>query len=264
MSRIAVVIPVFNQSEDLLRTLASIDPQEADLEVFVVDDGSMPAVSIKTTDYRHPVHLITLLQNGGCTEARNTALRVICKGNFDYVALHDAGDTDVDDRMALEAAFLDQHPQVAVVGAWARYVDRSGQLLYVHRPPATSEEIRARMPFVSAFSHPASMIRLSAIKAVGLYDPAYPIASDYEIFFRLTEAYDTANLQKVLIEKEDHPQSLSLGQRRRSLLYRLRAQIQHFRYLSYRSYLGVMSTLILLLIPYRSVVAIKRRRGYAH
>lgn len=264
MSRVAVVIPVFNQQEDLLRTLDSIDGQSCDLEVFVVDDGSTPAISVDTTRYRHPVHLITLLTNSGCTTARNTALEQILDMDFDYVALQDAGDTDIGERMQTEADFLDSNPGVAVVGSWARYVDRAGNLLYVHKPPAVTQAIRARMPFVSAFAHPATMIRLSALRRVGLYDPAYPIASDYEIFFRLTREFDTANLQRALINKEDHPDSLSLGQRRRSLAYRLRAQFQHFRLGSFRSYLGVFSTLILLLIPYSAVVAVKRRRGYAN
>jgi hypothetical protein len=67
----------------------------------------------------------------------------------------------------------------------------------------------------------------------------------------------------VLIHKEDNPNSLSIGQRRRSLQYRLRAQLQHFAGLSFRSYLGVLQTLMLLLLPYRLIVRLKNLRGYA-
>ena len=102
------------------------------------------------------------------------------------------------------------------------------------------------------------------MERVGRYDERYPIASDYEIFFRLTKHFETANLQEVLILKEDNPNSLSIGQRRRSLHYRLRAQLQHFAGLSFRSYLGVMSTLVLLLLPYRLVTSVKSLRGYSN
>lgn len=263
MSRIAVLIPVHNQAEALVRTLESVDRQDADLEFFIVDDGSTPPVSLDQAAYRHPVHLIAMEKNGGCTFARNAGLEQIFKGDFDYVALQDAGDIDKNDRMQYQADYLDKHPQIAVVGGWANYVDCEGNTRYIYKAPQTSKEIRARMPYVSAFAHPASMIRLSAINAVGRYDTDFTIASDYEIFFRLTREFETANLPVVLIDKEDNPNSLSLGKRRRSLLYRLRAQLKHFSVPSIHSYLGVGWTLILLMFPYSVVVAVKKWRGYA-
>ncbi len=263
MSRIAVLIPVYNQASDLERTLRSIDSQKVDAEIYVVDDGSEPPLSLDACSYCHPIRLITLPENRGCTEARNTALREILAADFDYLALQDAGDIDIGERLGTQAAYLDDHPATAVVGAWAEYVDMAGKPLYTYRAPVTSAEIRARMPFVSAFAHPASMIRLSALREVGLYDPAYPIASDYEIFFRLTRRFETANLPEVLIHKEDNPSGLSLGHRRRSLFYRLRAQLQYFDGWSVRSYLGVLSTVVMLAIPYWLVAAVKQRRGFA-
>jgi glycosyltransferase involved in cell wall biosynthesis len=263
MSRIAVVIAVYNQPAELRRTLASVDRQDADLELFVVDDGSEPPLRLDPTAYRHRLHLLGLPRNRGCTVARNAALERVFQNGFDYVALQDAGDVDVGERMARQAGFLDAHPEVAVVGAWAEYVDTEGRLLFVHRAPATADQIGVRMAYVSAFTHPATMIRVSALRAVGPYDDRFPIASDYEIFFRLTRTFVTANLQEVLVRKEDHPQSLSLGKRRRSLLYRLRAQARHFRFGSVHAYLGVLKTCVLLLVPNGIVRAIKRRRGYA-
>jgi GT2 family glycosyltransferase len=263
MSRIAVLIPVFNQPEDLRRTLRSMEGESAEFDAFVIDDGSQPPVALNPGEVSFPVELITLPRNCGCTRARNVGLAEIMKRGYEYVALHDAGDVDVGERMALQAAYLDAHTEVAVVGGWAQYVDRSARPLYVHRAPATSEAIRARMPYASAFANPATMIRANALREVGYYDEHYPIASDYEMFLRLTRRFETANLQQVLILKEDNPNNLSIGQRRRSLLFRLRAQCKHFNWLSVGSYLGVLSTLALLLLPYRIIVALKSVVGYA-
>lgn len=262
-SRIAVLIPVFNQLDDLLRTLESVDSETADLEFFVVDDGSTPAIDISAHRFVHPIHLIRLTDNQGCAYARNTGLEQIVATGFDYVALQDAGDVDVGERMAKQARFLDRNPDIAVVGAWGEYVDLSGELLYVHKPPSQSREIRARMPFSSAFIHPACMMRVSALTTVGFYDTSYPNSSDYEILFRLTRRFESANLPEVLIKKENNPASLSLGKRRRGLKYRLRAQLRYFRFQSLRSYLGVMTTLAFIFVPYRVILAIKERRGYA-
>lgn len=262
-SKVAVLIPVFNQLDGLLRTLESVDSETADLEFFIVDDGSMPAIDISRHRFIHPIHLIRLTQNSGCAFARNAGLERIIERGFDFVALQDAGDIDVGERMAKQARFLDQNPAIAVVGAWGAYVDMDGELLYVHKPPSQSREIRARMPFSSAFTHPACMIRISALSAVGLYDTSYPNSSDYEMLFRLTQRFESANLPEVLIKKENNPASLSLGKRRRSLKCRLRAQITYFNFLSPRSYLGVITTLAFMLIPYRIILTIKEQRGYA-
>ena len=263
MSRIAVLIPVFNQTEDLGRTLQSIDRQSADMEFFIVDDGSEPPVRIDKGAYRCPVHVISLPENQGCTVARNVGLQHILEQGFDYVALQDAGDTDIGERMQIQADYLDAHASIAVVGAWARYVDPDGRLLYLYKAPLSAQEIRARMPYVSAFANPATMMRLDALESVGLYDTDFPIAGDYEIFFRLTRRFETANLPETLINKEDNPNSLSLGKRRQSLLFRLRAQWKHFAAWSVHSYLGIGWTLVLLMFPYSMVVAVKKRRGYA-
>lgn len=263
MGRIAVLIPVYNQLDDLIRTLDSVDPQAADLEVFVVDDGSEPPIEIPAGRYSHPVHLINLGRNQGCAFARNVGLEKIIASGFDYVALQDAGDTDLDDRMAKQCQFLDENPDVAVVGAWAQYVNRDGDPLYVHQPPTDNQGIRERMPFSSAFTHPACMIRVAALRTVGLYDTTYPNSSDYEMLFRLTKSFESANLPEVLINKENNPDSLSLGKRRRGLRCRLRAQLAYFDLLSVRSYLGVLATLAFLVVPYRLIVALKQRRGFA-
>lgn len=263
-SKIAVLIPVFNQLDGLIRTLESVDSEAADLEFFIVDDGSTPAIDISRHRFIHPTHLIRLSQNRGCAFARNAGLDQIIERGFDYVALQDAGDVDVGERIAKQARFLDRNPGIAVVGAWGEYVDLDGELLYVHKPPSQSREIRARMPFSSAFTHPACMMRVTALTAVGLYDTSYPNSSDYEMLLRLTRRFESANLPEILIKKENNPASLSLGNRRRGLKCRLRAQLTYFRFQSLRSYLGVMTTLAFMLIPYRIILTIKERRGYAN
>src|SRR5258705_9611643 len=112
--RIAVLIPVFNQLEDLQRTLRSIDRESAQVDCFVVDDGSQPPIAIDSDSYRFPIQVIRLPQNSGCTRARNVGLEHIVKANYDYVAIQDAGDLDVGERLAIQAAYLDTHPDVAV------------------------------------------------------------------------------------------------------------------------------------------------------
>ena len=267
LTLLSVIIPARNEQDALPSTVehlfVELRRNGIPHEIVVVDDGSTAAIELSPHRFVHPIHLITLANNRGCAFARNTGLEQIVAKGFDYVALQDAGDIDIGERMAKQSRFLDLNPDIAVVGAWGEYVNMDGELLYVHKPPSLSREIRARMPFSSAFIHPACMMRVSALKTVGFYDTSYPNSSDYELLFRLTRRFESANLPEILIKKENNPASLSLGKRRRGLKYRLRAQLTYFRFQSPRSYLGVMTTLAFFLIPYRIILAIKERRVYA-
>lgn len=263
MSRVAVLIPVYNAQSDFERTLLSIDRQPEAFDLVVVDDGSEPVLHIDASAWHHPIHLIRLAQHRGAAAARNAGLRHIFERSYEYVALQDAGDSDVDGRLSKEIAFLDAHPKIGVVGSWAQYVDTAGQPLYVHKSPAETREIRRGMCYVLAFPNPACMFRGAALKTIGFYDESFPIASDYELLFRLTRRYPSANIQEVLILKEDNPHGLSLSKRRLSLLYRLKTQVRYFAWTSLHAYLGIGSTFVLLMLPYRLVVAIKKWRKFA-
>ncbi|MGH8602442.1 MAG: glycosyltransferase [Gammaproteobacteria bacterium] len=263
MSRVAVLIPVWNAQRDVERTLLSIDRQPEAFDLVVVDDGSEPVLRIDPSAWRHSIHLIRLAQHRGAAAARNAGLRYIFERSYEYVALQDAGDSDIDGRLSKQIVFLDAHPEIGVVGSWAQYVDTAGEPLYVHKPPADTRGIRKRMCYVLAFPNPACMFRAAALKTIGLYDESFPIASDYELLFRLTRRYPSANMQEILILKEDNPLGLSLSKRKLSLLYRLKTQVRYFAWTSLHAYLGIGSTLVLLVLPYRLVGAIKTWRKFA-
>jgi cellulose synthase/poly-beta-1,6-N-acetylglucosamine synthase-like glycosyltransferase len=44
--RLAVLIPAYNAGPDLAVTLASLDSEEGEFDVVVVDDGSVPPVDL--------------------------------------------------------------------------------------------------------------------------------------------------------------------------------------------------------------------------
>jgi hypothetical protein len=100
------------------------------------------------------------------------------------------------------------------------------------------------------------MIRVAALTQVGRYDERYPIASDYEIFFRLTNYFETANLQEVLIHKKTIPTVCRSASGDVAPLQTARAA-PAFRRAVVSLYLGV-TTLLCYCPGYR---AVENRRG---
>lgn len=261
MPRIAVLIPVHNGQADLDRTLASIDVQSGEFDVFVVDDGSSPAITVDTAALKHRVVLIRMDENVGIERALNEGVAQIVAEGYEFIARQDAGDLDLDGRLARQLAYFDAHPDVVLVGTWAQFVDTQGKDLFVFHAPPDAASIRRRLHYGTAFIHPTVMLRTSVLERQGPYEYAFPMAEDYEFFFRVAREFPCANLQEVLVLKEENPQSLSFAQRRLSLNSRIKIQLKYFDWASPHSYLGLAYSAALWAVPYTLLLQFKRLLG---
>ena len=223
---------------------------------YIVDDGSDPPMSIPH-DLPFRVQLIRQEPNQGITAALNRGLAQIAADRYDYVARLDAGDLSLPGRLAAQAAFLDHHPEHAVVGTATRHVDVAGRVLYDFHPPTEHGDVVRGLRYQAVLVHPSIMLRLTAVQACGMYENRFPGGEDYDLFFRLAERYKLANLREVFVVKEINPSSIT-SRRRRRLLGRLRLLAWHFDHRSVHSYLGIFANALALLIPRRLIFGIRR------
>ena len=61
------------------------------------------------------------------------------------------------------------------------------------------------------------MLRIDAVRAVGNYRAAYPSAEDLDLFLRLMERYDCANLPELGLYYELNEGGISATRRRRQI-----------------------------------------------
>lgn len=254
-ARVAVLMPAFNDQAGLERSLASLRHDGTEFDVVVVDDGSAPPICapeglpFRTT-------LLRLDANHGITGALNAGLEHIVARGHAYVARLDCGDLSLPGRMAAQTAFLDAHPDHAVVGCWAEFVDPEGRALFEFRPPSEDEPLRRFQRYRVGFVHSAVMLRVAALEAVGRYDERYTGAEDYDLFLRLARRHKLANLPKVFVKYEVNPHSLSRRRFRQGVV-RLRVQARHFAPGSVHAWLGIARNILLLLVTRGFVVGVK-------
>jgi glycosyltransferase involved in cell wall biosynthesis len=257
MNRIALLIPVFQNQAGLDRSIHALHDSGV-IDVIVVDDGSTPPIREPRIQGPHRLTVLRQPVNRGITTALNAGLEYVLARDYQYVARLDAGDIAAPERFSAQAAFLDEHDRVALIGTAVRYVRSNGSVLFTHRLPETHTAIKQEMFWNSAFCHPSVMMRTSAIRAIGMYSEEYPAAEDYDLFYRFIQKYEAANLPSVLTIKELAEDSISVKRRKRQLWSRLRIQTRHYKPLSIRSHLGIGATLASLMLPHQIVLKGKR------
>jgi hypothetical protein len=78
------------------------------------------------------------------------------------------------------------------------YIDGTNAVQGVEKVFATDAEIRARMLLHNCFGHGTVMVRRDALEHVGRYDEGYEYAQDYDLWLRIAERYEVANLPEFL------------------------------------------------------------------
>jgi glycosyltransferase involved in cell wall biosynthesis len=124
----------------------------------------------------------------------------------ELVATLDADDVSEPSRISRQVRYLEEHPDVAVVGTQLAIIDTQGRTIGKRVYPTTHTDILAAMPRFNPIAQPSVMFRKEAVVAAGgyCYD-RYP-AEDYELWSRLaTRGTRFANLAEPLLKYRLHP-----------------------------------------------------------
>jgi glycosyltransferase, family 2 len=212
MTKISVLMPVYNTPENYLReAVESILAQTcADFEFLILNDASTDD-NVEKVINSYDDKRIRYWQNDrnlGISLSRN---KLIGLSRGEYLAVFDHDDVSLPERLEKQAAFLDAHPEVGVVGCWYRILGTENK---VSRFPAEDAEIKEIMVNSCCICHPASMIRRSVLVEHNIgYENDYTPAEDYALWCRLLSKTRFANLPEVLFAYRNHEGNTSHLQR---------------------------------------------------
>lgn len=185
-----------------------------EFELIIVDDGSSDR-SLQTierfAERDARIHVLSR-ENTGIVGALNEGLSV---AKYDFVARMDADDVSAPERFRKQYDFLADHPRCVAVGTSAWIIDPKGRKVGLHHPPTNSSAIEERLLVGDggALLHPSAMIRRSAIEQIGGYRQAFNLAEDLDLYFRLLEIGELANIDVPLLCYRQHLQSTNFRRR---------------------------------------------------
>jgi glycosyltransferase involved in cell wall biosynthesis len=248
----------YNAEQTIRRALDSLERNREPFDLLIVDDCSRRPLAEFLGPMGEGVDIVRPDKNLGVAGAKNFGLARLLAAPYRFIAMMDADDISHPERLARQTAFLRSHPEIALVGAWARFFDENThEIVYYFRPPCDPAEIRQALFLNSCIMHPTWMMRTDALRACGLYSPSYPAAEDYELLRRLSQRFDLANLPEFLLDYSLSMSGISMKNRRRQLFDRLRIQAKYFDPSHAKAWLGMARTLAMFGIP-RSVLSAYR------
>ncbi len=216
--RLSVLMPVYNGEKYLAEAIDSILNQTLrDFELIAVDDGSTDTSRAILEDYakKDPRLRVISRPNTGIVGALNDAVRA---SKADLLARMDADDVALPDRFQVQVNYLDQHPEIIMLGSRVVMIDADGWPIGDMAGVAhTHETIDAALldggwPIV----HPTVIMRRKPVQAVGLYKEGTFPNEDHDLFLRLAEMGKLENLHQPLLKYRRHMQSVVFAKTRGS------------------------------------------------
>lgn len=207
--KLTAIVPVYRGERTLAEALRSILAQSVDgLEVIVLDDGSPDASWRIANEIKDERLVIVQHPNRGLAATLNRGIG-LARGR--YIARQDQDDVVLAGRLTKQMAFLDAHPDVAMVGTWAQIYSGDTPTERYHKHPCSCEALRLELVFDNPFVHSSMMIRTEALREIGGYceDKSRQPPEDYELWSRIASRYRVANLPEVLTIYREMPESMS-------------------------------------------------------
>jgi glycosyltransferase involved in cell wall biosynthesis len=211
--KISVLLPTYNASAHVGKAIESILSQsDGDFELIIINDGSMDDTAKVLEQYTDPRIIIIHQNNLGLPKALNAG---IARARGIYLARQDADDVSLPLRLEKQAAFLDQHPQYALVGSGSQIMvsDSTNPIATgrYHRHPTENGQLQIELLTNNRFVHSSVMMRKSCLTVTGLYseDPEHFPPEDYDLWLKMARHFFIANLPEVLLQYLEVPGSIS-------------------------------------------------------
>lgn len=195
---ISIVMSVFNGERYLALAMESILNQTyGDYEFIIVNDGSSDKTEqiIKQYDDQR-IHYI-YQDNAGLPVALNKG---IAAASGEYIVRMDADDISLPDRLEYQVKFMQDHPEIDLMGGQVYLIDENGHPAGVKLKPTDSNIVSSALEFACTINHPTYIVKKALYDELGGYREQFIYAQDYDFLLRAKDMGATlANTENFLM-----------------------------------------------------------------
>jgi glycosyltransferase involved in cell wall biosynthesis len=258
---VSVLMTTFKNDPDAVRRAIEsiLDQTYKDLELIVVLEPNDPgAMLIRSTFDDSRLIVVENSTRLGRSKSYNVGLR-LARGR--YLARMDADDYAYPDRLARQIAFLQENPEIAVVGTNVRVLDMEGaEVGFRNFPPDHAGIIRS-LAFINPMMHPTIVWDRDKVGRDVQFDLNFSkFCDDLELWMRfISQGHKFANLPDAYL---DYQQLHDHRRPRENWRLNFLARAKHWRLALRhpRLFLGIGLYGIMMLMP-DSVINFLTRRG---
>lgn len=212
MSRVSVIIPAYNHERFVVECLDSVEKDDPNAEIVVIDDGSSDATGQQIGSWMdaHPAMRVIYRRqaNAGLTTTLNRLLQL---ATGEYVTMLASDDRLLPGGIGRRIAFLEQNTQLHAVISDCRVIDESGGLIRERGIAEGNPRARLRLrddtaaEIVEHFALPGPVLlyRRESVLALGGYTEG-DLLEDWDLYLRLAARNWVGFIDDVVADYREH------------------------------------------------------------
>ena len=182
-NKVSILMTCFNAEAFIEKSINSIKNQSfKKWELIIVDDFSKDqtlkiAKKLKTKK----IKIYPLKKHIGRTRALNYGLK---KLKNDFIAILDADDIALKNRIMIQKNFLEKNQKTLLVGSWYKVIDKSDKIIKNVKIDTNQKNIYKNMIYRNLFCHSSIMFKKSLLNKIGHYPENLIYAQDYAFILK--------------------------------------------------------------------------------
>lgn len=210
MSQISVIIPTYNRAKYLPRAIESVLGQtHTDLELIIVDDASTDETQAYINSLAdNRIRVILHSKNLGVSSARNTGIKA-AKNN--WIAFLDSDDEWLPHKLKTQLEFIKNNPGIKAIHSNEQWVYNGDKKAQPKKYKRYSGWIFDKCISICCVGPSTSLVHKDVFEDVGLFNEAFPVCEDYDLWLRVSHKYELGLTEDILVNKYGgHEDQLSI------------------------------------------------------
>ena len=194
---VTILMNCYNEEKFITRSIESALGQTyKNFELLIWDDASKDNTRKIVQSFNDK--RIKLFKNSKHLGLGASRCKAQNKINGDLVAILDADDVMISDRIEKQVNEFIANKKLALVGSWIKFKNTKGEIIPKKFFEVSDEKIKENMVWRNIFSHSSIMYKKENAKKIGWYSNMLEYAQDYDLSIRLIKDHDCKILPEYL------------------------------------------------------------------